>query len=182
MAKGGTGLSTITDHAVMVGSGATDAVTPIAMNTNGMLLIGSAGADPVAATLTQGSNITITNAAGSITIASTASGGFTYAEETGATKTIVNDYEYGANRGGGVAFALPASAAVGKRFAITGISGLWSVTQAANQYIAVGNTASTTGIGGSLTATNAGDCITCTCIVADLGWRVTSMMGNVTVT
>lgn len=73
VSKGGTGLATITDHAVMVGSAA-GAVTPIAMNTNGMLLIGSNGADPVAATLTQGSGITITNGAGTITIASSASG------------------------------------------------------------------------------------------------------------
>lgn len=55
----------------MVGS-ATSAVTPIAMNTNGMVLIGSNGADPVAATLTAGSGITVTNGAGSISIASSA--------------------------------------------------------------------------------------------------------------
>lgn len=49
VASGGTGLQTITDHGVMVGSG-TGAVTPLAVGTNGQLLIGSTGADPVFAT------------------------------------------------------------------------------------------------------------------------------------
>ena len=105
----------------------------------------------------------------------------TYQEITAATKTIVVNFEYGANRGGGVAFALPATAAVGTRFAITGIAGLWSLTQAANQYVLVGDTTTSVGVGGSITATDAGDSIVCTCIVADLGWRVTNMIGNPTI-
>ena len=241
VAGGGLGVTSITDHALIVGSG-TAAVTEIGPLTNGQLVIGSTGADPVAGTLTDGNNITFTEGAGTITgnltgttdhtvqvgnaggsltslaaatngqliIGSTGadpavanitssggtivvtngagtinletSGGLLYAEETGDTKTIVVNYEYGANRGGGVAFALPAAAAVGTRFAITGIAGLWSVTQGANQYISLGNQTSTVGVGGSLTATDAGDCITCTCIVADLGWRTTTGWGNITVT
>lgn len=177
VSEGGTGVSTLTSHGILMGNGAGD-INATAEPTDGQLLIGSTGNFPTLGTLTAGANVTITNAAGTITIAA---GGLTYAEETGATKTIVNNYEYGANRGGGVAFALPATAAAGTRFAITGISGLWSLTQAANQYVSVGSVTSTVGVGGSLTATNAGDCITCTCIVADLGWRVTSMMGNLTI-
>lgn len=49
VAQGGTGLATITDHSVMVGSGTGD-VTPITVGTNGQLLVGSTGADPVFAT------------------------------------------------------------------------------------------------------------------------------------
>lgn len=171
------GKGVTAQHAVLV-AGASYAISSVGPLTNGQLIIGSTGNAPSAATLTAGANVTITNAAGSITIAS---GGLTYAEETGANKTIVNNYEYGANRGGGVAFALPATAAAGTRFAITGIAGLWSITQAANQYIKYGNLNTTTGVGGSLTATDAGDCLMCTCIVADLGWRVTSSTGNITV-
>jgi len=64
--QGGTGLVTITDHAVMVGSG-TGAVTPVGPGTNGQLLIGSTGADPAWAALTSaGSTISITGGAGTL--------------------------------------------------------------------------------------------------------------------
>jgi len=48
---GGTGLATVTDHSVMVGSG-TDPVTPIAVGTTGQILVGSTSADPVFTTIT----------------------------------------------------------------------------------------------------------------------------------
>lgn len=108
------------------------------------------------------------------------SGGMLWAAETNATKTIVVNSGYIANRGGGVAFALPATSAVGTTFAIAGQLGLWSITQAANQYILFGNTATTTGVAGSLTATNAQDCLFAVCIEADKGWVVTSSVGNLT--
>ncbi len=44
-AKGGTGLATIPDHSVMVGSG-TGAVTPIEVGATGKILAGTTGADP----------------------------------------------------------------------------------------------------------------------------------------
>jgi hypothetical protein len=68
VAKGGTGVATLTDHGILLGSG-TDAVTPLGAATNGQLPIGSTGADPVLAALSEGEGIDITNAAGSITVA-----------------------------------------------------------------------------------------------------------------
>lgn len=66
--EGGTGLTTITDHGILVGSG-TSPITPLAAMTNGQLPIGSTGADPVPAALTGTANqITVTNGAGSITL------------------------------------------------------------------------------------------------------------------
>ena len=66
--KGGTGLATLTDHGILLGSG-TGAVTPLAAATDGQLPIGSTGADPVLANLTGTANrVTVTNAAGSITL------------------------------------------------------------------------------------------------------------------
>lgn len=66
--KGGTGLTTITNHGLLLGSG-TDAITPLAAASNGQLPIGSTGADPVLATLTgTADEIEVTNAAGSITL------------------------------------------------------------------------------------------------------------------
>jgi hypothetical protein len=66
--QGGTGLATITDHGVMVGSG-TGAVTPLSAGTNGQVLVGSTGADPVFATITDGEGIDTTLGAGTLTIA-----------------------------------------------------------------------------------------------------------------
>lgn len=63
-------LGDLTDHSLLVGSGAS-AVTALGAATNGQLPIGSTGADPVLATLTAGEKIAITNAAGTITVATT---------------------------------------------------------------------------------------------------------------
>ena len=51
-----------------MGSG-TDAVTPLAVGTNGQVLVGSTGADPVFATITDGEGIDTTLGAGTLTIA-----------------------------------------------------------------------------------------------------------------
>lgn len=65
---GGTGLSTLTDHSILLGSG-TAAITPLGAATNGQLPIGSTGADPVLANITEtGSALTVTNGAGTINL------------------------------------------------------------------------------------------------------------------
>ena len=64
--KGGTGLDTITDHAIMLGSGV-GAVTPLGPGSNGQIPIGSTGDDPVMANLTDSNLINTDNGAGSIT-------------------------------------------------------------------------------------------------------------------
>ena len=67
VAEGGTGLSTITDHGILLGSG-TGAITPLGVATNGQIPIGSTGADPVLASLTGDDGVTVTNGAGTITL------------------------------------------------------------------------------------------------------------------
>lgn len=46
VSEGGTGLSTITDHGIMLGSG-TGAITPMAVGSNNQVIIGQTGADPI---------------------------------------------------------------------------------------------------------------------------------------
>jgi hypothetical protein len=65
---GGTGLSTITDHGIMLGSG-TAAITVTAEPTDGQLLIGKTGFDPVLGSLAAGTGITVTPGAGTLTVA-----------------------------------------------------------------------------------------------------------------
>ena len=177
--SGGTGVNSITDHALIVGSGVA-AVTEIGPLTNGQLPIGSTGADPVAATLTAGTNISITNGAGSITINATAAA-LSWVEVTAATQAMAITTSYGANRGGGITFTLPATAAAGSVMEIVGMAGLWVLAQNAGQTVHVGAFSTTTGAGGSLTATNAGDCIILRCITADTDFRVQNMVGNITI-
>jgi hypothetical protein len=70
--KGGTGSSTLTSGAVLVGNG-TSAVSSVPM-TAGKLLIGSTSGAPVAATLTQGDGLVIANGSGSISLSHTVYG------------------------------------------------------------------------------------------------------------
>ena len=94
VASGGTGVSTLTDGGLVLGSG-TGAVTSLGQATNGQLVVGSTGADPVLATLTGGANITVTNTAGAISIATTglASGTVESVSATGTENgiTLVSD-------------------------------------------------------------------------------------------
>lgn len=68
VAKGGSGLVTITDHGILVGSG-TSAITPLGVATDGQLPIGSSAADPVIANITAGIGMAVTNGAGTISLA-----------------------------------------------------------------------------------------------------------------
>jgi hypothetical protein len=68
VANGGTGLATITDHGILLGSG-TGAITPLGVAANGKIPIGSVGADPVLAEITGTTNqIISTPGAGTITL------------------------------------------------------------------------------------------------------------------
>src|SRR5680860_271642 len=71
VASGGTGVGTLTNGGILLGSG-TGAVTATAVLTNGQLLIGDGTGAPTVGTLTGGNAITVTNGAGSISIAVTA--------------------------------------------------------------------------------------------------------------
>jgi hypothetical protein len=170
--------TTTTQHAVLVG-GTSNAISNVGPLTNGQLAIGSTGADPVAASLSAGAGVSITPGAGTITIA-TSGGGLTWSVVAAPTAILVNN-GYGANSGGSTAFTLPATAVLGSLVSIVGMAVGWTIAQGAGQEIFFGNTHTTNGAGGSLASTNAGDCITIVCLVADTTWYVLSSIGNITV-
>lgn len=181
VAGGGTGAVSFTAHSILLGQG-TSAVTALGAATNGQLPIGSTGADPVLATLTQGSGISITNGAGSITIAATSSG-FSWSVVTSATQTVAVGNGYFANRGGGVAFTLPASPSLGDTYNIVAMNaGGWTIAYGSGQQIFMGNQ-STTVTSGSLASTAIGDTVRLVCNVAGASgsWYVVDSMGNITV-
>lgn len=73
--EGGTGVSTLTSHGVLMGNGASD-IQATAEPSDGQLLIGKTGDFPQLATLASaGGTITITNGAGTINLESVGGGG-----------------------------------------------------------------------------------------------------------
>jgi len=91
---GGTGVGTLADHGILLGSGTT-AITATAAPTVGQILVGvNATSDPVLSRLQAGAGITIddTSVPGQITLASTASGmnSFTLAGSAGVSQSITN--------------------------------------------------------------------------------------------
>jgi hypothetical protein len=171
-------LVTITDSAGQMGT--------IAAGTNGQVIIGSTGANPTFATLTSsGGTITFTPGAGTLNLEAAGGsfpGGVTaWENDTTTPIALVANHGYSANRAAGVTYTLPAVAAQFTVIRIVGIQGSWTITQAANQEIFVGNTHTTTGVGGSLASSDAGDCVELLCITANLLWRAISIVGNLTV-
>jgi hypothetical protein len=131
------------------------------------------------------SSVAITNGdgvSGNTTFAVTG-GGFPWTDITGATQTLAINNGYVTNRGGGVAYTLPATATEGDMIWIAGKSGAWSVAQAAGQQILIGSSSSTAGVTGSIASTNAGDCILLLCTTggASTIWRAVNLVGNITI-
>lgn len=177
------GLATANRAVLTTGTTGIPVLTALAVD--GQVIIGSTAGAPAAATLTPGAGIAITNGSNTISIASTGAsgGGLVWTDVTGATQTIVAGNGYLADRGGGVAFTLPASATVGDVFRIAGVQGSWTVAQAAGQRIKFGSLATTAGITGSLASTNAQDSIECVAsnTSASTIWIAISSIGNITV-
>jgi hypothetical protein len=165
----------------MLVGGASNAITSQLL-TNGQLMVGNTGNPPSATTLTQGAGMSITNAAGSITLA-TAGGGFNTVDATLASYTLLVQTRYVTDRGGGVAYTLPASGVLGDVIKIVGKLGAWTIAQNANQQIVFGS-ASTTITTGGLASTNVGDCVSLICTTAGAStiWTVEGAVGNITIT
>lgn len=86
--------------------------------------------------------------------------------------------------GGTLSFSLPANSIAGDTVAVsaTGATG-WVITQGASQYIQIGSAFTTTGTGGSLASSAAGDGVVLVCVIPDTAWIVVpgGSIGNITV-
>lgn len=135
-------------------------------------------------TITNGGGLSITNGngTGGNPTLSVTGGGFPWTEVTGATVTLAVNNGYSMNRATAITATLPTTAAVGDSIQIVGSgAGLTVIAQSANQIVHLGSNPTTTGAGGSLTATNRYDCIRITCIVANLEFVCYGVQGNWTV-
>jgi len=75
---------------------------------------------------------------------------------------------------------LPTGATFGSVIEVVGTgTGLWRISQNANQFIKFGITGTTTGTGGYLSATSQYDCVKLLCTSANTAFVVTSAIGNI---
>lgn len=139
--------------------------------------------------LIEGSNVTLTVSDDSanneidVTIASSGGSGMAWTEVTGTSQSAAVNNGYIANNAGLVTVTIPTTAAVGDIVRVVGKgAGLFKIAQNASEIIHFGNATTTTGTGGSLTATHRYDAIDLICIVANTEWNVISSIGNFTIT
>jgi hypothetical protein len=91
VAHGGTGRSTLTDGAFLIGDG-TNPVELLGPATDGQLAIGVTGGSPILASITEGTNVVVTDGAGSITVAAlTGTPVYNYTATSAATYVVAAD-------------------------------------------------------------------------------------------
>lgn len=99
-------------------------------------------------------------------------------EVTAASANLVANQNFIANRVTLVTLTLPASCAQGAIIEIVGMgAGGWLIAQGAGQQILVGMAQTSSGAGGSLASSNAGDTVRLMCVTANTIFRV---IGGVT--
>lgn len=153
-------------------------------NSSGIAVYDAAGTW-VGRSIAAGTGISVTNGsgvAGNPTI-DAVGGGYAPIDATNASYTLAANTRYVTDRGGGVAYTLPASGVFGDSIKITGKLGAWTIAQNANQQIVFGSQSTTITTGG-LASTNVGDCVTlvCTTAGANTVWTVDGAVGNITIT
>jgi hypothetical protein len=133
------------------------------------------------ATISGGAGISITPGANSISIASTATGFVWTATSVDASLVASNGYI--ASKAGLLTMTLPAVAAVGAAFRITGVNIAvgWRIAQNAGQTIYFGTSFTTTGATGYIESTAIRDTVELVCVVANNDFNVVSSIGNITI-
>lgn len=111
-------------------------------------------------------------------------GGFGWTDVTSATQVMAIENGYITDRGAGVVYTLPATAALGAEIIVVGKLGLTTITPNANQQILMGSTSGTVGATGTAVGTNVGDSITliATTSGSSTVWRAASWVGSWTLT
>jgi hypothetical protein len=174
------GLSTVNRAVLTTGTTGIPVMTALAVD--GQIIIGSTAGAPAAATLTAGAGISISNGSNSITIGVTGAG-FIWTDVTTATQAMLVENGYITDRGAGVVYTLPASAAIGDEIKLVGKLGITTITPNANQQILMSSASGTVGVTGTVVGTNVGDCIDLICITSGASsvWRAANWVGNWTI-
>lgn len=179
----GTGLSVTTGN---LNIAAGNLLFASASSADGQLIIGSTAGNDSWANLLGGNGIRTSIGSNILSVAAVG-GGLAWASVVTATQLMDISWGYiAADSTSVVTFTLPAVADLGDVIRVVGdkVNGLgWTIAQNAGQYIVIGASTTTTGVGGSLASTVNSDCVelVCTTSGASTGWVVASSMGNITV-
>jgi len=113
------------------------------------------------------------------TVSTSSIGGLTWNNAT-ATQSATANNGYVGTATTLTTITLPSTAAFGSVIEVVGTgTGLWQISQNANQFIKFGITGTTTGTGGYLSATSQYDCVKLLCTSANTAFVVTSAIGNI---
>lgn len=140
-------------------------------------VVGTAGV----VTFANGAGMNITGAGSTVTFNSTG-GGLTWNSVAGTSQALAAGNAYVPSNGALTTFSLPAVAAFGDFFIISGLgAGGWAISQGAGQSIILGNQTSTIGAGGSVASTLRSDSIQLVCVAANTTFKAMDFTGNLTV-
>ena len=133
-------------------------------------------------TLIAGTGMTIVQNGSNITL-SVSGSGTSWVDVTGTTQAMVSNTSYVPDNSGLVTLTLPTSSSFGDVIDIVGKgSGGWTIAQGAGQKVIVGSSSTTTGVGGSVSSSNANDSLSIVCTIANTTWSVIGgPQGNVTI-
>lgn len=105
-----------------------------------------------------------------------------WTEVTGTSQNMAVNNGYIANNAALVTCTLPATASVGDAVRVVGKgAGLWKIGQNAGQTIRFLGSSTTTGAGGSVTATTQYQSIELICITANTDWEIQTLTGSLTI-
>lgn len=128
-----------------------------------------------------GAGITVSGAGDTVTITATALATYWNSIAVDTVLLVNNGYICNAP-GGALLLTLPAVSNVGDEIEVI-LNGATSfkVVQGAGQQVSIGNLSSTAGVAGFIQSSQQGDAIKLLCVQANLKWRATNMMGNLTI-
>lgn len=152
--RGGTGVNNGSNTATFAG------------NLNFAAAFTTSGAFAVTQNYTGVTNVTFPTSG---TLATT-SQVITNVNQTSSSATLAANSRYATNNGASlVTYTIPAGAAVGDTYIIVGgSSGGWTIAQPASVQCHVGSSATTSGVGGSISSSNQYDCVTLTCVASNV--------------
>jgi len=165
-------------------SSAANVVAGLATAIDGVLITSHVGVPSILANSGTAGWVLTANTAAPPSWQAAAAGGLVWSVIT-ADQSITVANGYICNKAGLLTLTLPASAAIGDIFEVTGINlaAGWKVGQNANQQVFFGNQSTTVGVGGSLASTAIRDSIKAVCVVsgASTVWNILTSIGNITV-
>lgn len=160
-------------------SGDSGSVQFLSSSSNGYLLIGKSSSLPISGAVIEDNsnnagsfNMVVTRGPSSVAVSTTACSP-TVTTGSSQSFSLHGGFFTANNNSTRVIYTLPSFCAAGNMFRISGLGSQgWRINQNAGQTIRVGNSVTTSGVGGYISSTNQYDSIELICIVADTQFSI----------